>query len=308
MSESTQTVRTYPAGVPSWIDVSPPDLDAAQEFYGRLFGWTFDVATPPGVPRYVIARLDGEDAAGLADGSGDDAAGGVSPGWATYVAVEDIHVAIATVEERGGTVLRAPEAAGEGGWSAAFADPAGVELRLWQAKRRPGVQALNRPGAWNFSDLHTDDPDGVDFAAELFGWVVERSDYATMLRVPGYGDHLEATVDPDIRARQVGAPPGFADAVGWVAPADAAQGLPPHWHVSFTVADRDETASLAEREGAEVLAVVDDDWTRRALIRDPRAPCSRPASSRPRTPPDRDAGRGCVARSALPRGAGAGLR
>ena len=58
--------RTYPEGVPSWIDIEQADLDAAQEFYGGLFGWTFEPATPPDAPlAYVIARLDGRDAAGL---------------------------------------------------------------------------------------------------------------------------------------------------------------------------------------------------------------------------------------------------
>ncbi len=43
-----------------------------------------------------------------------------------------------------------------------------------------------------------------------------------MIRRPGYGAHLEATVDPDIRTRQseVAAPPGFEDAIAWVALAD----------------------------------------------------------------------------------------
>ena len=34
--------RTYPEGVTSWVDVEQPDLDAAQAFYGGLFGWTFE--------------------------------------------------------------------------------------------------------------------------------------------------------------------------------------------------------------------------------------------------------------------------
>ena len=34
--------RTYPEGVPSWIDIEQADLAAAQEFYGGLFGWTFE--------------------------------------------------------------------------------------------------------------------------------------------------------------------------------------------------------------------------------------------------------------------------
>ena len=54
--------RTYPEGVPSWIDIEQPDLDAAQAFYGGLFGWTFEHATPPDAPLpYVIARLHGRD-------------------------------------------------------------------------------------------------------------------------------------------------------------------------------------------------------------------------------------------------------
>ena len=57
--------RTYPAGVTSWIDVEVDDVEAAQSFYGGLLGWTFHTATPPGVPAYVIAQLDGKDVAGL---------------------------------------------------------------------------------------------------------------------------------------------------------------------------------------------------------------------------------------------------
>jgi predicted enzyme related to lactoylglutathione lyase len=89
-----------------------------------------------------------------------------------------------------------------------------------------------------------------------------------MIRRPGYGDHLAATVDPGIHERQaeVSAPPGFADAVGWLAPAQGDE--PPHWHVTFTVADRDATAAAAERLGGTVLRREDTDWTRDALIRD----------------------------------------
>ena len=89
-----------------------------------------------------------------------------------------------------------------------------------------------------------------------------------MIRRPGYGDHLEATVDPGIRARQSGmaAPPGFEDAIAWIAP--TAPGEPSRWHVSFTVADRDQTMADAERLGAQVLRQDDTEWTRTALIRD----------------------------------------
>jgi hypothetical protein len=76
-------------------------------------------------------------------------------------------------------------------------------------------------------------------------------------------------VGPGRRERQSGdqAPPGFADAFGWLVTAQEAQ--QPHWHVTFTVADRDESAEAAEQLGATVLSTTDSDWTRDALIRDP---------------------------------------
>lgn len=196
------TMRTYPPGVPSWIDLEQPDLEAAQRFYGGVFGWTFEAVTPPGAPAYVIARLDGQDVAGLAQGHA---------GWSTYVAVDEVDRVAATVESAGGRVVSGPVDAGPAGRWAACGDPVGASFRLWQAGRRA--------------------------------------------RSAG---HQRARVD---------APPGFADAVGWLAPADAGQ--PPHWHVTFAVADRDETAEEVARLGGEVLATDDNEWTRTALVRDP---------------------------------------
>ncbi|MGB8878587.1 MAG: VOC family protein, partial [Solirubrobacteraceae bacterium] len=149
-------------------------------------------------------------------------------------------------------------------------DPAGVDFRLWQAGRRVGAQAVNEPGTWNFSNLETDRPDTAGFYADLFGWSIEDLGYATMVRRPGYGDHLEATVDPDIRARQRsgGAPPGFEDAIAFVVPLEP--DMRPHWQVAFSVADRDAAVDSARRLGADVLGAEDTQWTRTALIRDPQ--------------------------------------
>ena len=56
----------YIAGVPCWIDTSQPDVDAAAEFYGGLFGWEFEDAMPPGTAgRYLMARLRGGDVAAV---------------------------------------------------------------------------------------------------------------------------------------------------------------------------------------------------------------------------------------------------
>ena len=101
----------------------------------------------------------------------------------------------------------------------------------------------------------------------MFGWEFDDLGFGTLIRCPGYGDHLEATVDPDIRTRQAGAPEGFADVIGAIVPADDD---PPGWSVVLTVADRDATATRVEALGGTVLATSENDWTRDVVVRDPQ--------------------------------------
>ncbi|HEX6685501.1 MAG TPA: VOC family protein [Candidatus Limnocylindrales bacterium] len=260
--------RTYPQGVTCWIDTEQPDLDAAARFYGGLFGWTLTDAMPSGAPRssYLIATLDGQDVCALAP-AGTDAG---TAKWNTYVAVDDADATAAAVAAGGGTVVSAPEDAGSAGRAATCLDPAGAEFRLWQPGKRLGAQLVNGPGSWNFSDLHTPDPDSaMAFYTPLFGWRAAAIEGAgTMLQLPGYGDHLAATIDPGIYERQASVPDGFADVVSGLATIDA--GEPARWHVTFAVADRDESAATAERLGATILSSVDDMWTKHSLVRDPQ--------------------------------------
>jgi len=258
--------RTYPHGVTCWIDTEHPDPRAACEFYAGLFGWILADAAPAGAPGpYFVATLGGRPAAAIGSAPGSAAV------WNTYVAVNDADEAAVAVSAAGGTMLWGPSDVGPAGRAAACTDPTGAVFRLWQARERLGAQVTNEPGAWNFSDLHTPARDAaMAFYTSVFGWraVDLGPDAGTMIQVPGYGDHLAGTVDPGIYERQATAPPGFADVIGGLAATRA--GEPAHWHVTFTVADRDDTAAAAERLGAKVLRSADDVWTRNALVRDPQ--------------------------------------
>jgi predicted enzyme related to lactoylglutathione lyase len=72
----------------------------------------------------------------------------------------------------------------------------------------------------------------------------------------------------------MGAPEGFADAIGWLVemtddrfPAET----PPHWSTSFAVADADATAKRAQELGGEVLLEpTDAPWVRFTVLRDPQ--------------------------------------
>ncbi|WP_439691935.1 VOC family protein [Curtobacterium sp. SP.BCo] len=261
-----QTPRTYPQGVPSWIEARQPDPDAAQAFYGGLFGWDVEERLPPGVPgSYRIVSVDGREVGAIAS-SADPAV------WTTYVAVDDADAVAARVVELGGSAA-VPEDAGPGGAagrSVDCVDPRGAAFGLWQARARLGSQHINAPGGWVFSDLRSTDPErAIAFYERLFGWQVSGIEEgpSAMVRLPGYGDHLAATSDPDIRQRQAGAPEGFADVVGALARMDDG---PDDWHVSFSVADRDDAAATAERLGGRVLGSWEGFWTRAAELQDPQ--------------------------------------
>lgn len=260
------TPRSYPQGVPSWIEARHPDPDAATAFYTGLFGWDVDERLPPGAPgSYRIVSIDGRDVGAIA--SSDDPAT-----WTTYIAVDDADATAARVVELGGTAAEPADAGpgGSAGRGVDCVDPRGAAFALWQARERVGAQHINAPGGWVFSDLRSREPEtAVAFYERLFGWQVSdvREGPSAMVRLPGYGDHLAATSDPDIRERQVGAPEGFADVIGALARIDAG---PDDWHVSFSVADRDDAAALAERLGGRVLDTWDGFWTRAAELQDPQ--------------------------------------
>ena len=261
------SLRTYPEGVTCWVDLESGDVQAAAAFYGQLFGWTLSEVTPSG---YQVAQLNGKDAAGIGAQLSADESEPRSPAWNTYIAVSDLDRAASRVQAAGGRVTHPASDPGHGARTASCVDTGGVPFRLWQATGRPGAQVVNTPGGWNFSDLHVSDVAvSIAFYTSVFGWRFDELGFATMIRLPGYGDHLAATSDPDIHERQSGvsAPPGFADAIGWLAP--VGDGERPHWHVSFTVDDRDRIAAVTERLGGTVMALTEGDWTRDALIRDP---------------------------------------
>ena len=257
----------YPPGVPCWIDATHPDAAAAAAFYSDLLGWTYEDRMP-GEGHYYVVQLDGLDAAGFAEGE--------ASGWLTYVSVEDADATADRVLAAGGAVTLPPEDVMDLGRTAVFADPAGAPFAAWQPGRRQGLGAVNAPGSWNWSNLHTRDLDGAArFYGAVFGWEVATVEVAegidaTMVRVPGYGEFL-ARSDPGIRERHeaAGAPPGFTDAVAWLEP--LAPDGPPRWHVTFSVADADRVAARAAELGGEVLTPpFDAGPVRMATLRDPQ--------------------------------------
>ena len=180
--------ETSAAGVPCFVDTLSSDVEAAMRFYGGIFGWEFaGPGTMPGDPpgRYFVARVDGDDVAGLGSAP---AAAAPPAAWNTHVAVEGVADATARARAAGGTVVLGPVETPPAGRLAVISDPIGATFCLWEAGERAGATRVNEPSAWAMSALTTPDPDAAEaFYGELFGWDAEAfGDGVWLWRLPGY--------------------------------------------------------------------------------------------------------------------------
>jgi uncharacterized protein len=266
---------TYPVGVPCWVDTMQPDPEAAKEFYGELFGWTFENRAPADAPGpYYAAKRHGLDVAAI----GGPTDGATAPSWNTYTAVADADQTTERVRAAGGTVLTEPTVIPEAGRLATFADAQGAVFSAWEAGAFIGAQLVNEPGSWNFSELHTRaTADAARFYRDVFGWDVLSFGMGdtqyTFFTLDGYGDFL-AHDNPAVRENQEasGAPGGFADAVAWLIDSSSEpEATPAHWSVTFAVDDADGAAATADRLGGKVLVPpFDAEPVRMTILSDPQ--------------------------------------
>ncbi len=264
---------TYIPGVPCWIDTSQPDPEAAVAFYGGLFGWEFEDVMPPGAPaKYFIARLRGRAVAAV--GSIPESAQPTAM-WDTYMWVDSADEAASKVRAAGGSMVKEPFDVPGAGRMAVCTDPEGAVFCVWQAYQHKGAQIVNEPGSVSFNDLYTRDVEGAKaFYGAVFGWeTLGLGGGFEMWTLPGYGDFLERD-DPDLRKRlaELGGEPGFEDVVASISLiGDDQPDVPPHWGVTFAVADADVIAEKAtELGGTVVVAPFDAPWVRMTVLTDPQ--------------------------------------
>jgi hypothetical protein len=250
--------KVYPPGVPCWVEVLEPNPRAAVAFYGALFGW--DAVGPgpmPGGGEYFVARLHGDDIAGIATLP----PGGVAePAWTTYVRTDDLEATVQRVLDEGGRVIVAPLDAPPAGRLAIVASPGGASFGLWEASSRAGAQRINEPGAWAMSALRTRDlAAALPFYAAVFGWNFEPfatgGPPAALLRLPGYvGGRREQPVPRDVVA---------------VALEDASIEAD-HWSVDFWIDDVDAAVKRAvEHRGVAIVPPFEAAGFRRAVLASP---------------------------------------
>ena len=237
------SVERYPDNTFCWIDLGTDDAPGAKAFYGGLLGWEFDDLPTGDKGTYAICRLRGRAVAGLYDQA-------ETPGWGSYIKVDDVDRAAGRAGELGAEVLVAPFDAPGGGRVATVRDPAGATVSLSRPGESFGAEVVNEDGAWTWNELVCGDlAAGTRFYTELFGWEaaapegpIRRTSFTLGNLLIGGGHEPAPQEDPT-----------------------------PGWRVTFWVGDADQTAARASELGGSVLlAPMDIPVGRFTVLADPQ--------------------------------------
>jgi len=241
-----------PSGIPCWVELATPDENAAQQFYGGLFGWSYYVNRDPAAPsgRYLIAAIGSTQVGGLYR-----AATGQPSLWTINVSVHSTANAADWVEHLGGAVTLGPVDIPNRGSILHATDPAGAPVVFWQP-----------PDAWDFgvgapntfasADLNTRDGEVADgFFCRLFNYTARQIGDSRGV------DYVEWALEQQ--------PVLYRYVMGPEYPPNTL----PHWMVYFEVdpaRGTDATAGHALMLGGRIVVdPYDTPWGRIAIIADP---------------------------------------
>ncbi len=234
-----------------FAELVTPDLAAARQFYGGLFGWTFrDIRS--GHTEYVLASLDDHPVAGLIHKDFSSGKRG-QPAWLSFIAVRDVDATRDLAVQHGARVLFAPHSIPDRGRQAVLADPQGAVFAVLASSSGDPPDVLAEPGEWIWSSLITRDPDaGAAFYQTLFDYEV------FALPADEGAQHLLLATDNYARA----------SANSW--PANKPN-VHPHWLNYVRVEDADKTAAKAVALGGRILVEprIDRHGGKVAVVADP---------------------------------------
>jgi hypothetical protein len=234
----------YAPGTPSWIDLSAAGVDAAREFYARVFGWEYREQPVEDGGLYYTALVRGKAVGGMM------AAGDAPPGWNTYVSVADVEAAAADAVAAGASMVMEPMDVQDAGRMAVIVDAVGARVSLWEPREMAGAELVSEPGGFIWTELLCGDcAKAAEFYGALFGWVAED------------------TPAPDGSEAML-----FAGEEGPVASVrDPRSSLPPTWLVYFACEEADAcAAAITEAGGAIAIAPVDAPFGRMGAAVDSR--------------------------------------
>ena len=153
-----------------WGDLVTSDVAVAADFYGQVFGWTFETyGGENDLETYTLALADGLPIGGLVFDQRALKDKVPSARWIGLISVPDVRAAADAVTKAGGKVVVAPVMLGERGETAVFQDPEGTPFGIVRSRNGDPADYAGDVNEWVWLDLWTGD---VGRAADFYRTVV----------------------------------------------------------------------------------------------------------------------------------------
>lgn len=174
-STSTPHVTAANRGRFVWHELMTPDIDAAQDFYKAVVGWSaasWGTAGADTAPAPYVMWMAGErPVGGLMALSPEAAQMGATPNWLAYVEVPDADATVEQVTHLGGSVIVPSKSVENVGRFAILRDPDGAAFAVLTSAMPLGEEAEPRPLEFSWHELGaTDDVAALRFYDAVFGW------------------------------------------------------------------------------------------------------------------------------------------
>jgi predicted enzyme related to lactoylglutathione lyase len=167
------TKSDHAPGNPSWVELASTDIGESTGFYRSLFGWDGEDQGPD-VGHYTMLSLGGQ----LVGAISPVMAEGQPAAWSIYISTADADATTAAARDAGATVLVEPMDVLDVGRTAVYLDSTGAAIKVWQPKAHRGVEVVDEPNTWAWSELLSRDLDAsIAFYQAAFGWGIRRDSH-----------------------------------------------------------------------------------------------------------------------------------
>jgi len=183
-----------------WNDLLTNDVDAAREFYGKLFGWTFLQ-----LGRYTVIQNNGRSIGGMVEIKGDPDKPNAAR-WLCTLSVDDVDEAVALLIAEGGIVNEGPLELLNRGRGALVRDPLGAQLLLLHAKDGDPEDEEPAMGSWLWHELWSNNAEAsLTFYQKLAGYDYEgdATDYLVLTRENQWRAGIRFIDDSELEMRWV---------------------------------------------------------------------------------------------------------
>lgn len=113
-----------------WNELATSNVEAAKDFYGKVFGWQFTEHSM-GDTTYTMFKKNDQEFGGIWS-IPKNMEQEIPSHWMAYILVENAEAALAKALQNGAKVIKPVTKAGEMGLFAIITDPVGAHIALWQ--------------------------------------------------------------------------------------------------------------------------------------------------------------------------------